>query len=237
MGGMEIINQTYYLKIKMGIKRAFPGTKLKDINKNLRASILLNSKGEARGSGELRHTLLYKKVNFEDIKPFAKWEAFFQTEISWCTFFETLYMTSGTNKLLEFQFKLVHRVATSRYMRKKMKIDTTDLCHMCGMSIETLEHQQIDCVHTKRFRTKLETKLKIAFPELRDQLGVDLLTLVNDNKAVNFLRILANWYINRKYHKQKLLWWEEYSAWVRKEIKFERKLTQQEKDRITEILS
>ena len=91
MGGMEIINQTYYLKIKMGIKRAFPGTKLKDINKNLRASILLNSKGEARGSGELRHTFLYKKVNFEDIKPFAKWEAFFQTEISWCTFFETLY--------------------------------------------------------------------------------------------------------------------------------------------------
>ena len=237
MGGMEIINQTFYLKIKMGIKRAFPGTKLKDINKNLRASILLNSKGEARGSGELRHTFLYKKVNFEDIKPFAKWEAFFQTEISWCTFFETLYMTSGTNKLLEFQFKLVHRVATSRYMRKKMKIDTTDLCHMCGMSIETLEHQQIDCVHTKRFRTKLETKLKIAFPELRDQLGVDLLTLVNDNKAVNFLRVLANWYINRKYHKQKLLWWEEYSAWVRKEIKFERKLTQQEKDRITEILS
>ena len=53
MGGMEIINQTYYLKIKMGIKRAFPGTKLKDINKNLRASILLNSKGEARRSGEL----------------------------------------------------------------------------------------------------------------------------------------------------------------------------------------
>ena len=62
MGGMEIINQTYYLKIKMGIKRAFPGTKLKDINKNLRASIFFFS--------IFQKTFLEKKFEKNFFSPF-----------------------------------------------------------------------------------------------------------------------------------------------------------------------
>ena len=236
MGGLGLISSTMYLKIKMGIKRAYPGTKIMEINKNLKASILLNNKGEAKGSGELRRVVLYKKVNFEEINPCAKWEEFFHTEVQWPLVFETLYMTTGTNRLLEFQFKLIHRVATSRYMRKKMKIDNTDLCHLCGTSVETIEHQQIQCIHTKRFRMKLETKLKTAFPDLKDPEEVDLLNCSNKNKAVNFMRTVANCYINKKYHKQKLLWWEEYSAWVRKELQFENKLTPEEKGAISGIL-
>ena len=236
MGGMELINSTMYLKLKMGIRRAFPGTKLNDINKDMKASILLNSKGEAKGSGELRKAVLYKRINYKDISPFVKWETYFQTEIPWPGLFETLYLTSGTNKLLEFQFKLIHRVATSRYMRKKMKIDNTDLCHLCGISVETIEHQQLHCVHTNNFRTKLETKLKLVFPGLSEWREVDLIN-ANQNKIINYLRIVANSYINKKYHKQKLLWWEEYSAWVRKELQFESKLSQEEKDIITGIVS
>ena len=109
-------------------------------------------------------------------------------------------MTTGTNKLLEFQYKLIHRVATSRYMRKKMKIVTNDLCHICGISIETIEHQQFNCTHTKTFRNKLEARLKSAFPDLSDQQEIDF--VVCNNKIVNFLRIIANWYISNKYHKQ-----------------------------------
>jgi len=236
MGGMEIVNSTIYLKIKMGIKRAFTGQKLNKIDKDMKASVLLNSKGEAKGSGELRKSLTYNKVQFEDIKPCVRWESFFQAEIPWLSSFETLYTTSGTNKLLEFQYKLIHRVATSRYMRKKMKIETTDLCHLCGISIETIEHQQLDCVHTKKFRSKLEGRLKLVYPEIGDQRGLHFLTCTSENKVMNFLRIVANWYINKKYHKQKLLWWEEYSAWVRKEVKFERKLTQDEKAIISGII-
>ena len=128
MGGLGLISSTMYLKIKMGIKRAYPGTKIMEINKDLKASILLNNKGEAKGSGELRRVVLYKKVNFEEINPCAKWEEFLHTEVQCPLVFETLYMTTGTNRLLEFQFKLIHRVATSRNMRKKMIIDNTDLC-------------------------------------------------------------------------------------------------------------
>ena len=125
MGGMEIISSSMYLKIKMGIKKAYPSQKLKQINKDLKAFILLNNKGETKGSWEIRISILYNRVEFGDINPCVKWETYFQADIPWVQLFETLYMTTGTNKLLGFQYKLIHRVATSRYMRKKMKIVTT----------------------------------------------------------------------------------------------------------------
>ena len=237
MGGMGIINSSMYLKLKMGIKRAYPGQKLKQINKDLKASILLNKKGKTKGSGEIRTSIMYNRVEFGDINPCVKWVTYFQADIPWVEVFETLYMTTGTNKLLEFQYKLIHRVATSRDMRMKMKIATTDLCHLCGISIETIEHQQFNCTYTKNFRNNLEARLKSAFPDLSDQQEIDIVVCTNNNKIVNFLRIIANWYISKKYHKQKLLWWEEYSAWVRGHTKYEGKLSQEEKMRITEIIS
>ena len=237
MGGMGIINSSMYLKLKMGIKRAYPGQKLKQINKDLKASILLNKKGKTKGSGEIRTSIMYNRVEFGDINPCVKWVTYFQADIPWVEVYETLYMTTGTNKLLEFQYKLIHRVATSRDMRMKMKIATTDLCHLCGISIETIEHQQFNCTYTKNFRNNLEARLKSAFPDLSDQQEIDIVVCTNNNKIVNFLRIIANWYISKKYHKQKLLWWEEYSAWVRGHTKYEGKLSQEEKMRITEIIS
>ena len=175
-----------YLMIKMGIKRAYPGQKLKQINKDLKASILLNKKGETKGSGEIRTSILYNRVEFRDINPCVKWVTYFQADIPWVELFETLYMTTGTNKLLEFQYKLIHRVATSRYMRKKMKIVTTDLCHLCGISIETIEHQQFNCTYTKIFRNKLEARLKSAFPNLSDQQEIDFVVCINNKNMRQF---------------------------------------------------
>ena len=77
----------------------------------------------------------------------------------------------------------------------------------------------------------------ISDPDLSDQQEIDIVVCTNNNKIVNFLRIIANWYISKKYHKQKLLWWEEYSAWVRGHTKYEGNLSQEEKMRITEIIS
>ena len=54
-----------------------------------------------------------------------------------------------------------------------MKIVTTDLCHLCGISIETIEHQQFNSTYTKIFRNKLEARLKAAFPNLSDQQEID----------------------------------------------------------------
>ena len=176
-------------------------------------------------------------MEFEDIKPCRKWEAYFQSAIPWAQTFETLYQTTGINKLLEFQYKLVHRVATSRYMRKIMKIETTDLCHLCGISTETLEHQQLSCVGTRKFREKLEREISRAFPEEgEEQTELGLLTCIHSTKAVSFLRLVANYYINKKFHKQKLLWWEEYSAWVKKDIKLDPRLSSEEKHKIKSIV-
>ena len=236
MGGMEIINPAVYLKLKMGLRRAYPGLSLNKIDKDMNVYTMLNTKGGAKGSGELR-LKMQTKVEFEDIKPCRKWEAYFQSAIPWAQTFETLYQTTGINKLLEFQYKLVHRVATSRYMRKIMKIETTDLCHLCGISTETLEHQQLSCVGTRKFREKLEREISRAFPEEgEEQTELGLLTCIHSTKAVSFLRLVANYYINKKFHKQKLLWWEEYSAWVKKDIKLDPRLSSEEKHKIKSIV-
>ena len=63
MGGMETISSSMYLKLKMGIKIAYPGQKLKQINRELKASILLNNnihiiyityKGETKRSYQVK---------------------------------------------------------------------------------------------------------------------------------------------------------------------------------------
>ena len=236
MGGMNIITNTQYLKIKMGIKRAYPSIKLTKIDEKSKVSMLLNNKGEAKGSGDLRLNM-YDRIDFSSITPCMKWEAYFKTGISWIHTFETLYQSTGTNKLREFQYKLVHRVATCRYMRKKMKIETTDMCHLCGTTSETLEHQQLHCAGTKKFRGKLEGILRCKLPAAAtEQSEVGFFTCISSMSIVSFLRLVANYYINKRFHKKKLLWWEEYSAWVKREIRTEAKLSHEEKQLILDIL-
>ena len=120
-GGMNIITVTQYLKIKMGVRRAFSDTKLKSIDQELKVSLLTNSNGKVKGSGGLRRNHMYKGIDFKDITPCKKWEDYFETEseIPWKNAFETLYLSTRINKLREFQYKLIHRVATCRYMRKQ----------------------------------------------------------------------------------------------------------------------
>ena len=105
----------------MGIRRAFSDTKLKSIDQELKVSLLTNSNGKVKGSGGLRRNHMYKGIDFKDITPCKKWEDYFETEseIPWKNAFETLYLSTRINKLREFQYKLIHRVATCRYMRKK----------------------------------------------------------------------------------------------------------------------
>ena len=239
MGGMNIITVTQYLKIKMGIRRAFSDTKLKSIDQELKVSLLTNSNGKVKGSGGLRRNHIYKGIDFKDITPCKKWEDYFETEseIPWKNAFETLYLSTRINKLREFQYKLIHRVATCRYMRKKMKIESTDMCHMCGISSETLEHQQFNCPGTKKLRDKLEGKLRAKLPDaVGPQKNLDFLTCISSVKVISFVRMVANYYINKKFHKKKLLWWEEYSAWVKREIKTESRFSQEEKHLVMEIL-
>ena len=182
---------------------------------------------------------MYKGIDFKDITPCKKWEDYFETEseIPWKNAFETLYLSTRINKLREFQYKLIHRVATCRYMRKKMKIESTDMCHMCGISSETLEHQQFKCPGTKKLGDKLEGKLRAKLPEaVGSQTNLDFLTCISSVKVISFVRMVANYYINKKFHKKKLLWWEEYSAWVKREIKTESRFSQEEKHLVMEIL-
>ena len=235
LGGMELVSATEYRNIKMGIKRAFPETKLQLIDKDIQLEILFNTKGECKKSGEIR-SKTYNRVKTEEITPLPKWNEILKAEIPWLDAFQCLYQTTNTNKLREFQYKLIHRIATSRYMRKKMKIETSDLCHMCEVNVETLEHQQLNCVYTQRFRKLLETRIVAKIPGYRSH-EIESITCIGTNKSICYLGLVANQYISKKFHKQKQLWWEEYRSWVKKGLQYEKALSTEEKQTALNIIA
>ena len=59
-------------------------------------------------------------------------------------------------------------------------------------------------------------------------------SVTHDSKVVNYLNIIAKFYINKKFRKQKLLWWEEYAWYARNFIQFDR-LDEADKRDLTKI--
>jgi hypothetical protein len=60
--------------------------------------------------------------------------------------FDKLYNTTNHMKLIQHQYKIPTLIATSKFMRYKMKISPTFNCAKCPHgSVETLEHIYVHC--------------------------------------------------------------------------------------------
>ena len=115
-----------------------------------------------------------------------------------------------------------------------MKIENkTDLCHACEINIETLDHQLTACPVTVKFKKILEQKIKQVIPNYKEDTAA-FITITHENKVVNYLNIIAKYYINKKFRKQKLLWWEEYAWYARYFINCDR-LNEPDKELLTKI--
>ena len=115
-----------------------------------------------------------------------------------------------------------------------MKISNTYTCSNCIPLVpETLEHIYIKCPKTGVFHEKLaEYITRTLDPQYR---LADLyhITCMHPSKAVNFLNLVGNWYIGRKFQKDKQLYWDEYIRHVRKYLVGEKVvITDKLKDRI-----
>ena len=147
--------------------------------------------------------------------PLKKWELNLNATIDWNQAFFNIYVTTKINKLREFQYKCNFRLCTSKYMRKIMRIEKdSDQCHACSNFVETLDHQLTACVATVRFREKLEQSIRTEETDYTDE-DSTFISCTHTNKAVNYLNLVAKYYINLKFRKQKLLWWEEYTWYAK----------------------
>ena len=130
--------------------------------------------------------------------------------INWELVFKTLYGTFTNNfKIIQFQFKLLHRVSTCRYMRYRMNIDRqTGNCYNCNTVLETLMHIYIECPITNLFVARVNRLIKGKIdPSNSDDTKIFYLTCSHTNPTINFLWAIAKYYISRNFQNKKNFHW------------------------------
>jgi len=228
----EIISQKQYGNIKLALKRSYQN--LANIGEDIRLKLIQDNTRHGKWQSLPIREKMKPILKLPEFVQLVKWEDKLGMKIDWYQAFFNIYDTTIINKLREFQFKCNYRLCTSRYMRKIMKIETgTDLCHACKTSTETLEHQLTTCPVTVKFKKVLEQKIKQIKPNYKEDLAT-FIAVTHESKVVNYLNLIAKFYINKKFRKQKLLWWEEYAWYARNFIRFDA-LDNTDKDDLTKI--
>ena len=90
-------------------------------------------------------------------------------------------------------------VQTSRYMRYKMKIDNNHQGLKCPLgTIETLKHFHLECPANQAFFQKVTEFAMGYIDEEFSNSNINQFALNHDIAAVNFIFLVAYWYVGRK---------------------------------------
>ena len=215
-----------YLPIKTAI-RYFdtPSDPLKSLNnvdpKSSLSAILKISPLRHNQSKVIRSSM----ISFEDFPPkqVCAWEAVLSehspgNETDWGRTFNFLYGSVKNFKLIQHQYKLLLRIATSGYMRHKMKISPSPECYQCGSSpnptysIETLEHIYLKCPISIKFRQEMANWIREELDPSFSENSNPHITLLNDSRTIRQILIISNWYTNSAYQNRKSLNWSEFRS-------------------------
>ena len=123
-----------------------------------------------------------------------------RSDINWSLILENIFkIITNNNKLIQFQYKLLMRISTCKYMRYKMKIvKDNGQCSLCDESLETLEHIFLSCSHTKAFCDKLKCFIQNNIDrEFRDRKKMYFVLCNHSNSVINYFNLTAKWYISK----------------------------------------
>ena len=121
------------------------------------------------------------------------------------------------------------KIATCKYSRHKMKLADNGYCCFCGpQTLETLDHIYLECPVTNIFLEKLSHFIANNIEQgYTDDHMILHLTCYHANTTVNFLNLLANWYIGRKFQMGKPLFWDEFVKYLGQFLIGEKRQTKQ----------
>ena len=108
------------------------------------------------------------------------------------------------------------RISTSRYMRFKMSIVRDNpICCNCKLHLETLAHIFLKCSHTKSFISILRSFILLKIdPTYRGQNCKYLITVTHSNQIINYLNMIAKWYISRQFQNEQPLAWDSFKRLI-----------------------
>ena len=225
----ELFRKTDYLPIKMTLKCYHSPTdqmrSLSNIDPNSSMlDLLKGSRSAVITSKNIRNSMIHPSEHSPKFK--EKWSSVFLTInadslIDWNKTFHYLYSTTNNFKLIQHQYKILSRIATSGYIRHKMKIAESPLCFSCGSSshqIETLEHIYIKCTHRSELLEKVSRMIREELDPLFVLNPTLNITLLHDNVQIRRILLVFNYYIGIKYQNRDHLNWSEFEGYLRSYI-------------------
>ena len=220
----SIISSTQYASIKLGIRR-FNNTNTFTSNITFIDTQLSLRFWGGRNTPNSRDTpLTIKGRNIRDtmskrsdpstLPPMRNWSANLSlTDIDWISIFTDIFTSFSNNfKLIQYQYKLLHRISTCRYMRYKMKIEKdSPNCSLCNHNLETISHIFIDCPATSSFLQGVNLFIRSNIDaNYDDPYRHYLICLNHSDKSVNFINSVCCWFIGRSFQNKEPLFWERY---------------------------
>ena len=143
------LSKTEFATIRMAIRRFnCPNSKGKNISlldPDISLKFLTRQNNKDLRSKNIRDKMASSESP-NTLPPLVKWNEELNRNIDWWGVFSTLFFSFSNNfKLIQFHYKAWHRIATCRYMRHKMKIETeSPYCSLCHNHVETLPHILLD---------------------------------------------------------------------------------------------
>ena len=142
--------------------------------------------------------LIKDKYNTSAIKWQEKLNTIF-TEENWYEIYSIPRSITDDTKLINFHFKLVHRIIYTNDRLFKCKIVTSDLCTFCEQEKETIEHLFLLCPYTKLFWNSVSRYIELKTHVVFDLSPTSILlgiTNVNDlYTELNFISLTCKYYI------------------------------------------
>ena len=161
------------------------------------------------------------------LPPMLTWESIFNNgDTDWRSIFTNIYNICRNQKLIQFQYKLLMRISTSRYMRHKMGIVSDNLCKQCNVSgnVETLEHIFLHCQTSKLFYSHLNRHITEHFDnDYSDHNYYYFITCNHNNSNINYLNLSSKWYLSRCYQMETPVAWSNYVNSLNKTLIGEKK--------------
>ena len=169
--------------------------------------------------GRIIREVMKKYVDPKLLSPLKEWTKDLEvTDVNWVSVFNSLHFNTCNNyKMIQFQYKLLTRISTCKYMRFKMGIEKDNpMCSMCKSHLETLPHIFLKCHHTLQFLIRLRTFIQLKIdPNFRDLKKVHFVTCDHENSIINYVNIAAKWYISKQFQTGELLAWDGFRRMVK----------------------
>ena len=216
----DIVSNREYVDIKMAI-RGFsnpnkPQRDLAKIDKNLCLDFFIKHSSTQLKGYKIRG-FTCKKVTPGDMNCLINWSTDLDINtINWSSVFTNMYKGfTNSYKIIQFQYKLLMRISTCRYMRFKMKIDNSPHCFHCSEELETLPHIFLKCPKTINFVEKVKNCIVDYIQvDYSDPFKLYYITCSHENQSINFLWAIAKYFISRSFQLHKDINWIAFKNFV-----------------------